>query len=72
MSPMFDAGNGKHYFIDEPACLIDGQMIIPVRWLEDESGVAYCDAWEITLNEQSVRIFTLMKTKNKTHTNHWQ
>jgi hypothetical protein len=56
MSPMYDDGNGKHYFIDEPACLRDGQMIIPVRWLEDESGVVCCDAWEIKHDEHLVRL----------------
>jgi len=63
MSPMYDAGSGKHYFIDEPACLRDGRMIIPVRWLEDEIGVVYCDAWEIKLNEQSVRPFLICELK---------
>lgn len=68
MSPMYDAGDGKHYFIDEPACLKDGRMIIPVRWLEDESGVVYCDAWEIKLDEQSVHMLYL-NLKNQTHAN---
>lgn len=64
MSPMYDAGNGKHYFINEPACLRDGRMIISVRWLEDESGAVYCDAWEVKLDEKSVRIF-ICAIKNK-------
>lgn len=68
MSPMYDAGDGKHYFIDEPACLKDGRMIIPVRWLEDESGVVYCDAWEIKLDKQSVHMLYL-NLKNQTHAN---
>jgi hypothetical protein len=61
MSPMYDAGNGNHYFIDEPARLKDGRMIIPVRWLEDEHGAVWCDAWEIKLNEQSVRVYSRVK-----------
>jgi hypothetical protein len=60
MSPMYNAGDGKHYFIDEPARLRDGRMIIPVRWLEDEHCVVWCDAWEIKKNQQSVRIYFLM------------
>jgi hypothetical protein len=58
MSPMYDAKNRKHYFIDEPACLRDGQIIIPVQWLEDESGVVYCDAWEIKHVEHEVSPFS--------------
>ena len=58
---MYNAGDAKHYFIDEPACLRDGQMIIPVRWLEDESGVVWCDVWEIKKNQQSVRTYLCLE-----------
>ena len=54
MSPMYDAGNGRHYFVDEPARLTDGRMIVPLRWLEDEDGAVCCDAWEILVDQQSV------------------
>ena len=37
-SPIFDAEDGKHYFIDEPAILLDKKMVIPVCWLEDKEG----------------------------------
>ena len=65
MSPMYDAGNRKHYFMDEPAQLKDGRMVIPIRWLEDESGAVYCDAWEIKINEQSVSTFNIYIHKAK-------
>lgn len=47
LSPMYDAGNSKHFFIDEPAVLMNNKMIIPVRWLEDEGGDIWADAWEV-------------------------
>lgn len=43
ISPVYDAGNGKHYFVDEAARLRDGHMIVPVRWLEDNGGAVSCD-----------------------------
>jgi len=55
LSPMFDAGGSRHYFIDEPALLLDGRMVIPLRWLEDEDGLVWFDAWEVK-EEQSVRL----------------
>ena len=51
MSPMYDARNGQHFYIDEPAVLVDGRKIIPLRWLEDENGAVYCDVWEIMVDE---------------------
>ena len=50
-SPMYDAGN-CHYYIDELARLKNGTFIIPVRWLEDEDGNMYADAWAITFDRQ--------------------
>lgn len=60
---MYNAGNGWHYFIDEPAGLRDGRMVIPVRWLEDESGTVYCDAWEIKLDKQTVSVQRTQRTQ---------
>lgn len=53
MSPMYDAGNGHHYFIDEPAGLNDGRVVIPVRWLEDEEQRVWFDAWEVKIDEMA-------------------
>ena len=61
MSPMYDAGMDRHYFIDELAALKDGRMVIPVRWLENESGEVYFDVWEVKVNEQTA---SPMSSKN--------
>jgi hypothetical protein len=53
-SPMYDAGGGRHYFIDEPACLENGQMVIPVRWVEDERKKVWADAWDVVFDNQTV------------------
>lgn len=51
LSPMYDAGT-CHYYIDEPAQLRDGQIIVPIRWLEnEEDSEIMADAWVVELNE---------------------
>jgi hypothetical protein len=57
LSPMYDAGD-RHYYIDEPARLKNGDFIIPVRWLEDNDGNVFADAYAVTFNDQ-VRGFPL-------------
>ena len=54
LSPMYDTGYNVHYFIDEPAMLSNKKMIIPIRWLEDEKGGIWADAWEIEYDEITV------------------
>ncbi|KAG5649389.1 hypothetical protein H0H81_004167, partial [Sphagnurus paluster] len=53
LSPMWDGGN-QHYYIDEPARLRNGKLVIPVRWVADESsGEVWADAWEIVVNKET-------------------
>ena len=67
LSPMYDDEKGRHYFIDEPACLENGTMVIPVRWLEDEKGVVWAEAWEVRRNEGTVRTSQLYLSGLGTH-----
>lgn len=48
---MYDAGD-RHYYIDEVACLRNGQFVIPLRWLEDSKGVVFADAYAVTFDDQ--------------------
>jgi hypothetical protein len=54
---MYDAGD-RHYYIDELARLKNGGFIIPVRWLEDNNGNVFADAYDVTFDNQ-VRGFPL-------------
>ena len=47
---MYNAGGGRHYFIDEPAKVLDGRLVIPIRWLQTEDGEVWFDAWEVKVN----------------------
>ena len=58
LSPMYDAGD-RHYYIDELARLKNGNFIIPVRWLEDNNGNVFAEAYAVTFDDQ-VQIFPLM------------
>ena len=55
---MYDAGN-RHYFINELVRLKNGNFIIPVRWLEDNDGNVFVDAYAVTFDNQ-VQIFLVI------------
>jgi len=56
---MYDDKKGQHYFIDEPTALSNGQLVVPVRWLEDEGGAVWADVWEIRRDKVSVKVLLL-------------
>lgn len=64
LSPMYDAGHGIHYFIDEPAMLSNMKVVIPVRWLEDEKGGIWAEAWEVERDGRTVSILFKSATFN--------
>jgi len=53
---MYDTRHNTHYFIDEPAVLLNKRMVVPVRWLEDEEGRVWADVWEIEHDEVIVSV----------------
>lgn len=57
LSPMYDAGD-RHSYIDELARLRDGNYVIPVRWLEDNDGIIFLDAFPVTFDAE-VQCFIL-------------
>lgn len=58
---MYDAGQERHYFLDEPASLSDGQMVIPVQWLEDEQRDIWVEVWNVETDTRTVRTSSFYK-----------
>jgi len=56
LSPMYGTRHNTHYFIDEPAVLLNKRMVVPVRWLEDEERRVWADVWEIEHDEVTVSV----------------
>ncbi|KAJ2922664.1 hypothetical protein H1R20_g14407, partial [Candolleomyces eurysporus] len=53
LSPMFDDGQ-RHYYIDEPARIKDGTVVIPLRWFEDDGRKVWFTAWKVEFDDQNV------------------
>ena len=55
LSPMYDDGL-RHYYIDEPAQLKDGSMVVPLRWFEDDTTEreVWFEGWRVTWDEAKV------------------
>jgi hypothetical protein len=51
LSPMFDAGHGTHYYVNEIAQLIDRQFVIPVCWIRVD-GAMHMDVHSVEFNEE--------------------
>ncbi|KAH8809502.1 hypothetical protein DL96DRAFT_1440046, partial [Flagelloscypha sp. PMI_526] len=61
LSPMLDAGHGRHFFVSELARTIDNQLVIPQRWvlvhqLNGAEPIVYCDAYPVTINASTHHI----------------
>ncbi|KAJ3560563.1 hypothetical protein NP233_g10753 [Leucocoprinus birnbaumii] len=62
LSPMYTDGV-QHYYIDEPAKMKDGRLVVPVRWLENEADcMIYADAWVINV-DQNTQLSTIDDTR---------
>ncbi|KAJ7333330.1 hypothetical protein DFH08DRAFT_785684 [Mycena albidolilacea] len=51
LTPMFDAGHGVHYYVDELAQLSDGHLVIPVRWIKVD-GAMHVDVYSVEFNAE--------------------
>ena len=51
LSPMFDAGHGRHFYVNELAQLRNEQYVIPFRWVTRD-GEVYADAWSVSFDSE--------------------
>jgi hypothetical protein len=51
LTPMFDAGQGVHYYLDELSQLTDGRFVIPVRWIKVDKFM-HVDVYPVELDQE--------------------
>ncbi|KAJ7810392.1 hypothetical protein B0H13DRAFT_1460805, partial [Mycena leptocephala] len=51
LTPMFDAGQGVHYYLDELSQLTDGRFVIPVRWIKVDK-LMHVDVYPVELDQE--------------------
>lgn len=50
LSPMYDAGPEKHFYVNELTRTRDGSFIIPFRWIIYRKQV-HAQSWRVTIDE---------------------
>jgi hypothetical protein len=50
LSPMYSAGRGRHFYVNELCRLKSGQLVIPVRWVTHKDKVL-ADAYFVSCRD---------------------
>lgn len=50
LSPMWDVGQGRQFYVQELARLSSGEYVIPVQWFT-KCGVVHADAFKVEITE---------------------
>jgi hypothetical protein len=51
LSPIFDAGNGIHFYVNEVAELKDGTFVIPLHWIKVDE-IIHGDVYAEEINNE--------------------
>ncbi|KAJ7501897.1 hypothetical protein B0H11DRAFT_2155297 [Mycena galericulata] len=71
LTPMFDAGNGIHYYSNELAELGDHRLVIPFRWIKIDQ-IMHADTYPVEINDKLI-IFSddVSGNRSKSWNKHW-